>query len=762
LKFSHTEKVIFMKDRTRHFLCFLITMITAVQFFVPQSVSAKKQYTKELIYSETFDGVSEDTLASWNQAYAATAEKGNWYVGSSTTFILENRTSETDKVLSMNAHVKGQNNYFYFKFPGDIVADGIDKYEITFDYYANGSWCDWFYLTNKEGKNVNVNMELARGWHSISMTIDLENHVWKIGNYACPAENIASVLNGSDLTLITRLHNDAENGATIKFDNFKVYKLYESTNYEIYDETISLYNKSGSLQEDVNEVDIKLGRITVDFGAEELEESTITENSVSLSGDVLYETSYENGLLSLEIKSKTLDFDKEYVVTFDGLMLKNDVPVVKKEFSFRTMKNETIVSDEAYIEYEDFEDWTNATCSSHYSNSIITTGGFRTWTTKGIVTGKDGGNALTPMAGTLQVARSLEYYFVPKLENDTFIVEFDYYPGDIENYSDMKFSIFRSKDGTGTTVLPKDAMTSFSGEWGHVKIEAKPSQSTWSVVLTDGSGNVVYENLKGTWVDSDIRMFQWNVSVKDVLKLDVDENLPKIDNFIVNADYKSEPVLSGKSVKVFEDNTEQNLSDVSPASDRVVVDFGQRMMPEDMKSGKIYLTIKGNSSKIATIDKYSGGKYEMSPVDYLEAGKVYTVHIEKCHNVSGIEMSKAYTFDFTAGKGVVETELKHLTQNGAEVMNVADLSSGDAKLGVFYKNSTGKAYTLHYIIAFFQDDEMVGTTYATAELSDYATGQITDVAVTVPQVSAEYDEMNIIVWDSFSAMLPVCKALVLK
>ena len=177
----------------------------------------------------------------------------------------------------------------------------------------------------------------------------------------------------------------------------------------------------------------------------------------------------------------------------------------------------------------------------------------------------------------------------------------------------------------------------------------------------------------------------------------------------------------------------------------------------------IYITKKSEpSKKIATVDKYSGGKYEMLPVDYLEAGEAYTVRVEKCTNVSGFEMSKAYTFDFTAGSGIVETELKNLAQNGTVVTDITELSDGAAKLGVLYKNSTGKAYALHYIIAFFKDDEMVGAVYNTAELSDYATGEITELSVNVPKVSAEYDEMDIIVWDSFSEMLPVCNALVLK
>lgn len=749
-----------MNDRIRHILSFLMTVIAAVQFFVPQPVYAEKQYSKEQIYFEDFNSVSDETLASWNQTYmSAAAEKAHWYT-SATTFILENHTSETDKALSMNGHVSGQNNYFYFKLPGNIVEDGIDKYEITFDYYANGSWCDWFYLTNKEGASANVNMDIPHGWATVSMTIDLENPSWMIGNYTCPATNMSSILNGSDLTLIIRLHGNAAAGNKIKVDNFRVYKLYESRDYEIYNETVSLYDKFDALQEDLDIVDIKLGKIEIDFGSEELEE--IPNGSVILDGDISYETSFENNKLIVLITSPRLEYNTTYTLTVDGLTTKNGKTVIRKEFSFKTLENKPVINDGAYIEYEDFETWTNSTCSVHYNDKYITEGGFRTWTHSGIVLGKDGGKALTPTMSS-QSARSLQYYFVPKLENDTFIIEYDYYPGDVENYSDIKFGIFRSKDGYGVTVIPKEGMTAFSGEWGHVKLEVKPSKSTWSVVLTNSSGEVVYEKQNGTWTDSNIAMLDWNIVVTDTSKLSQDANIPKIDNFVVNATYSSEPKLTEKNISIYEGGILQDLSAVSPASNKIIVDFVQRMSPDDMTKDNIYITPKDEPIKpITTTDRYSGGKYEMSPVEYLIPGKTYTVHIKPCSNVSGLTMSDEYRFDFVAGKGTVGTKLSKLTQGGVDVTDLASLSVGSAKLGVFYKNSTGKEYFLHYIIAFYNGNEMVHSVYATSKLGAYAMGQNEEITVSIPNVTREYDEVNIIAWDSFNGMLPVSESLVLK
>lgn len=738
-------------------------MLTVVQIIVPQPVFAEKQYAKEQIYFEDFNGVSDETLASWNRVYASdTAVKENWYVNSMTTFILEDNTSENDKALSMSGHKGGQNNFFYFKLPGDITGDGIDKYEITFDYYANGSWCDWFYLSNAAGTSAGINMNYSQGWRTVSMTVDLENGTWKIGNSYCADANISSVLDGSDLTFAARLHGNAVAGNKIKIDNFCVYKLYESLNYDIYDDTVSLYDKLGNRQEDINNVDIKLGRITVDFGDEEVEEATVTEESVSLSGDVLYDISYTNGMLSLEISSKTLEFGKEYILSIDGLKLKNGMTVSKKDFIFRTIKNETFISDDAYIEYEDFEDWTNTTCSEHYNDAYITLGGFRTWTVSGVVNGKDGGKALTPMYGAVQAARSLQYYFVPKLERDTFTIEYDFYTGDIYNFSNMTLGVYRTKDGYGMNMIPFDGMAAPGAKaWGHTVINFAAGTGVWSVRVLDDQGESVYEN-SGTWADSSVALFDWVFSSIDASKNTADENVPKIDNFIVNVVYTTAPRLTQKSISIYEGETLQSADAVSPASNKIIIDFDQRMMPDDMTKDNIYITKSGDLTPVTTTDRYSNGKYELSPVEYLEPGGSYTIHINKCRNVNSMEMSGEQSFDFKVGSGEVSVKLISLIQNGSEVTSASELLSGSAKLQMEYQNSTGEKYLFCYILAFYKGNEMVFAEYNAAELDNFSEGQTSAINISIPQISEEYDEVDVIAWDSYSKMLPVSKSLVLK
>ena len=41
-------------------------------------------------------------------------------------------------------------------------------------------------------------------------------------------------------------------------------------------------------------------------------------------------------------------------------------------------------------------------------------------------------------------------------------------------------------------------------------------------------------------------------------------------------------------------------------------------------------------------------------------------------------------------------------------------------------------------------------------------GQNEEITVSIPDVAREYNEVNIIAWDSFNGMLPVSKALIFK
>lgn len=738
-----------MNNTLKKVLCtFLTGMLVLVQITLPESAFAEEQYIRQEIYSQDFNNTNS---VIWTDALYSDASKtpGEWCYHGRTPYF-EVHTSEADKCITES----GQ-GYIVVTLGEELNKLDSGLYEINFDLCPgvnDGDVC--FYLVS--GTNpTKANSYPAGQWTNITMRIDMNAKTWFInGVNTAEGFKMADTINTIQILC---------SGNNAKFDNFKIFKLTENPNYDIYDEAIALKDKWGVVQTDLDNVDIKLGQVDIDFGDKELVDSENVKDKITINNDVEFEAYFEDGILSVLITSQRLDYNTTYTLTIEGLEIVGGKTVTKKEFSFKTMENKTIVSDSEYIEYEDFEDWTNDTCIEHYNDKYITEGGFRTWTATGIVSGKDGGNALTPMYGTAQVARGLQYYFVPYLEHDTFTVEFDYYPGDIENYEDIKLTLFRTKDGFGTTLIPMEGMTAFEGDWGHVKLELKPAMSQWKVWVTDQNEDVVYENLEGAWSDSDIRLFEWYVKVLDVQKLSEDANLPKIDNFVVNAVYSSASTLTEKNITIYEGDVVQSLSSASPASNKFVIDFGQRMMPDDMKKDNIYITSEDDvNNPVVTNDKYSDGKYELSPIDYLVPGKKYIIHIKSCRNVSGEEMEKDYNFAFTAGSGSVNTELTKITQNGTEVNSLANLSAGAAKLGVFYKNSTGKKYLLHYIIAFYNGNEMVHSVYATDELDAYAVGQISETDIKIPVVTEVYNEINIIAWDSFNGMLPVSESLVLK
>ncbi len=755
-----------MKQKMKRSLSlFLMVMLIVAQVTVPQLVSAEKQYIKQEIYSEDFDHVSDETLASWSGSYSLPATPGKWYFEGKKPELLEH-TSAEDKCISIQPHTGGTDDYVYFALPEAIGEDGL--YTITFDYYYAGSWCDWFYLGGANNVFASNSMGYTgNNWIPIEMTIDTTNKKWIIQSatsiYEVPAANTSALFNSLPISVVMfRLHNAASTGTRIKFDNFKVYKTIENPNYDIDDDNITLYDKWGTAQDDLENVDIKLGKIAVDFGDEAVDESTVTADSVKIDGGVSYETRAEDNMLNILITSQRLEYDTDYTLRLDGLKTKGGKTVTTKEVAFKTIENKPIISDGTYIEYEDFEDWTNETCVEHYNDKYITLGGFRTWTAVGIVPGKDGKKALTPMNGATQASRGLQYYFVPKLERDNFTIDYDFYTGDIENFSGMTLGVYRTKDGYGMNMIPYDGMTALGNKtWGHIAINFTANTGVWKVKITNEEKETVYEN-EGTWTDPSMNLLEWVFTSVDANKNLVDENVPKIGTYVVNAVYTSAPQISEKSVTIYEGETVQEKDNVSPSSNKIVIDFGQRMMPEDMNKETVYLTEHGDSTPITTTDRYANGKYELSPVDYLTAGKTYTLHIKQCRNVSKYKTKQDYDFDFTVGKGRVVTELLKLVENGAEVRTISDLSPGNAKLQVLYYNSTGEPYTLHYILAFYQENEMAFVNYDTATLSGYSDGQVAEIPIEIPEMLKGYDEVNILAWDSFSGMLPVSEAFVLQ
>ncbi len=214
------------------------------------------EFVKTQIYSEDFNNISGETLTEWNKGYNKdTAVKGQWYP-LNTTATLVDHTSVDDKALSTSAHVSGTQDYLYFKLPGDITADGISRYEISFDYYANGSWCDWFYLKNDTDISSYINMDFTTGWKTVKMTIDLANKTWTINDAKCNHENIPSTLDKSDLTFFIRLHGNATAGATVMVDNFNVCRLSEK--HKLSTDTFTIIEKKFTYKDGITTADVKL------------------------------------------------------------------------------------------------------------------------------------------------------------------------------------------------------------------------------------------------------------------------------------------------------------------------------------------------------------------------------------------------------------------------------------------------------------------------------------------------------------------------
>ena len=183
-----------------------------------------------LVYDEDFDDVSAETLSSWSAAYAAPAIPKQWYFENKNPQLLDN-TSADDKCIAIQPHKNGTDDYVYFGLPA--VINDNEVYTISFDYYAAGGWCDWFYLLGNNDVNVSNGMDyVPNQWLTVEMTIDTRVDKWMIksGNslYTVPAANTKPVFDAMPISaLVFRLHNAASDDAVIKLDNFKVYKAVE-------------------------------------------------------------------------------------------------------------------------------------------------------------------------------------------------------------------------------------------------------------------------------------------------------------------------------------------------------------------------------------------------------------------------------------------------------------------------------------------------------------------------------------------------------
>lgn len=219
------------------------------------------------------------------------------------------------------------------------------------------------------------------------------------------------------------------------------------------------------------------------------------------------------------------------------------------------------------------------------------------------------------------------------------------------------------------------------------------------------------------------------------------------------------PALTAESVKVYYGETEQKLTEVDPFADKIVVEFGQKMLETDLTADNIYVKdAQGNKIACSAVenDKTS---YTMKFENGFAEG-TYTIHIGKIKNIANVETLQVYEFIFKV-VGSIRAELVSIVQNGTEVKNVAGLSAGNATINVKYRNTKDTTPVLHIIAAYYNGDKLVKAEYVKQETNKGSDDVNCGVTYTVPSVTETYKEVQFMIWDGFNTMIPLSAPIIL-
>ena len=230
------------------------------------------------------------------------------------------------------------------------------------------------------------------------------------------------------------------------------------------------------------------------------------------------------------------------------------------------------------------------------------------------------------------------------------------------------------------------------------------------------------------------------------------------DLYIRETGEAAAPVLSASNVKLYADDAYQAAAKVSSFTNKLVVDFGQRMKKADMKAENIFITEKGSADAIAGEFAYENGIVTINYADGFAAGKTYTIHINAVRNSGSVE-TVAYEKDFEVAGGV-NAQLVSVVQGGSEVTTAAGLNSGLAKLNVYYSNENDAIPVLHIISAFYNGGKLVKSDFFDWTPEDRDTISY-EFNYTVPAIDS-YDEVQFMIWDGFDTIKPLSAPITLK
>ena len=658
---------------------------------------------------------------------------------------------------------------------GEALGNGTYRVRFSYNSYNNAADNNSIYLSNGTVDNAHKEAILStetmnsygNQWVDVDIKFEIPSLKWTAT--VTPLEGTAFTSSGTytnsngQIPAIQWWVDPAE-GLNFKtavapaIDNFFVTR--EMTNTELDDSVLILVAN----QEMIGTKDVPVSGVSalLDFGKESIIAS-VSKNNVKLleNGIEIDYNGYAEGSMWV-IEPAELKYGTTYAISVGvGIPDGNGAYINPRTFVFTTVK-ETVIPENNILGDVDFEDWTIDTLNDNYGTSDTTPGdGFTVWSTSGFVSGPDGTGQAAPMFMSGNAARTMQFWPVGKMRNATYYAEFDYKIG--ENYTINKFYMDRGtpeqKDVQPQEIITTDEMKSLGTGWVKVNFRIIHPSNVWSIKVTNTLGETVLEKTgKYTNANQEMTHLGWSFTRNTGATI---EEAAAVDNFLMWLEYDNAPVLTKDSIKIYDGDILQSLNRISPDSDKLVVDFGQRIKASDMAaaSDNVYIInrITGEKVDIAEVDYYyDAGILEISLKNAgLELGNGYTVHINAISNIASMQMEKAYDFNFTVARNYLIANFVGVTQNGIMVENGTKLTTGEAKVSIAYSNGTGLDSTFYVITANYEEGGQLKSVDYTPVPS---VADMQDKTEEIP-VNIEGHTTKFMIWDGFNTMNPLADSL---
>jgi len=244
------------------------------------------------------------------------------------------------------------------------------------------------------------------------------------------------------------------------------------------------------------------------------------------------------------------------------------------------------------------------------------------------------------------------------------------------------------------------------------------------------------------------------------------ENGTHMDNLLIEKVVEA-PVVSADKVTIKDASGEvQSVwTKVSPSAKVFEIGFGTSLDKDTVTKDSIYVTKKGSTSPLAGNVDYADGKAVLTLTDALEINTVYVLNITAdIANILGETLADSATYEFKTDSGKVSAVMGAAKVGDSAVAGFANLKAGDLiKVPVTYVNSTGKAKTLYFVVAYYKNSlkELADVEFITTPFDGTITNGEYEFEHTFKTVEGA-DSMSFMMWDGFDTLIPLSSSVSLR